>query len=91
MPKKDENNVTGSELRSARQIMISPPEFKVNRSLSCDFNAHRDSVNLICHSFPMRSRPKSSSDETTCITQVLEADLDYIDTNWAENSYYARD
>src|SRR6202035_2550560 len=33
--------------------------------------------------------PKSSSDETTCITQVLEADLDYIDTNWAENSYYA--
>jgi hypothetical protein len=59
--------------------------------LSCDFNAHRDSVNPICHNLPMRGRRKSSSDETTCITQVLEADLDYIDTNWAENSYYARD
>jgi hypothetical protein len=36
--------------------------------------------------------PKSSTvDETTCLTQNIEADLDYIDTNWAENTYYARD
>jgi hypothetical protein len=36
--------------------------------------------------------PKSSTtDETTCITNNIEADLDYIDANWAENSYYARD
>jgi hypothetical protein len=35
--------------------------------------------------------PKSSSDETTCLTTVIEALLDYVDSNWAENSYYARD
>ena len=36
--------------------------------------------------------PKSTTtDETTCLTQNIEADLDYIDSNWAENSYYARD
>ncbi len=36
--------------------------------------------------------PKSSTtDETNCLTQNIEADLDYIDSNWAENAYYARD
>ncbi len=33
----------------------------------------------------------SSSDQTNCITQVLDELLDYIDSTWAENSYYARD
>jgi hypothetical protein len=35
--------------------------------------------------------PQDHNDETTCITQNIEADLDYIDSNWAENPYYARD
>jgi hypothetical protein len=34
---------------------------------------------------------KSTTDETLCLKKVIPALLDYIDLNWAENSYYARD
>ncbi len=32
-----------------------------------------------------------TGDQTNCIEQNLEADTDYIDQQWAENPYYARD
>ncbi len=32
-----------------------------------------------------------SIDQTNCLIANLEYDLDYIDSNWAENTYYARD
>jgi len=35
--------------------------------------------------------PQDYNNETGCITQNLEADIDYIDQNWAENPYYAQD
>jgi hypothetical protein len=30
------------------------------------------------------------TDQTTCLVNNIEYDLDYIDSNWAEESYYAR-
>jgi hypothetical protein len=35
--------------------------------------------------------PQNNLDQTACIISNLEADTDYIDQNWAENPYYAKD
>jgi hypothetical protein len=35
--------------------------------------------------------PQDHNDETNCIINSLKADTDYIDQQWAENPYYARD